>query len=389
MNPLSYPLAVLATVLLVRVLMRMAGHMGLLDQPGWRKGHAVAVPAVGGLAIFLAFIFGLLISGAPLGSLRAYATAAGLIVVVGFLDDMQELPSSSRFGVQIVAALLMVYWGGLRLHSLGHLISTDTPVTLVFWSAPLSVFAVVGVINAVNMIDGMDGLAGGVSLVVLLALMFLAGPESGLTFHTLLLLSLVLAVFLFYNLPRGASGRARIFLGDAGSMFLGFTIAWYLVTLSQGEGAVMEPVTALWILGLPLIDTVSIMLRRILRGRSPFAADREHMHHLLLALGIRVQYALLILLLLAAIFAAVGIAGQRLGVPGPVMFGAFLGLFASYFLLSLRLWRSGRFLGHQLERRSGRERRQGADPAYRGSERRAGSRRAAKMPAKTPEGSSE
>jgi len=378
MNLLSYPMAMLVAVLLVRVLMRMAGHMGLLDQPGWRKGHAVAIPAVGGLAIFLAFIFGLLISEAPLGSLRAYATAAGLIVVVGFLDDMQELPSSSRFGVQIVAALLMVYWGGLRLHGLGHLISIDVPVTLGLWSAPLSVFAVVGVINAVNMIDGMDGLAGGVSLVVLLALMFLAGSESGLVFHVLLLLSLVLAVFLYYNLPRGETGRARIFLGDAGSMFLGFTIAWYLVTLSQGEGAVLEPVTALWILGLPLIDTVSIMLRRMLRGRSPFAADREHMHHLLLALGVRVQYALVILLVLAVSLAAVGVAAQRLGVPGPAMFGAFLALFAAYFLFSLRLWRNGRLFGRHLERRTARERRQGADPGYRGSERRVGQRRAEK-----------
>lgn len=375
MNLISYPLAILAAVLLVRVLMRMAGNIGLLDQPGWRKGHEVAIPAVGGLAIFLAFIFGLLISDVALGSLRAYATAAGLIVLVGFFDDMQELPSSSRFGVQIVAALLMVYWGDLRLHSLGYLVSVDEPVSLGLWSAPLSVFAVVGVINAVNMIDGLDGLAGGTSLVVLLALMFLAGPESGLVFHVLLLMALVLGVFLYYNLPRGETGRARIFMGDAGSMFIGFTLAWYLVMLSQGEGAVLEPVTALWILGLPLIDTVGIMLRRMLRGRSPFAADREHMHHLLLALGVRTQRALMILLTLNVLLATAGIAAQYLGVSGPVRFWAFLGLFAAYFLLSLRVWRSGRLFGNELERRSGRERRQGVDSDYRGSDRRVNPRR--------------
>lgn len=376
MNPLSFPLAMVAAALLLRVLMRMAGHLGLLDQPGWRKGHAAAIPAVGGVAIFLAFVFGLLISEVPLGSLRAYATAAGLIVVVGFLDDMQELPSSSRFAVQIAAALLMVYWGGLRLEDLGHLVSTTATVRLGFWSAPLTVFAVVGVINAVNMIDGMDGLAGGVSLTVLLALLYLVGPGAGMVFQILLLLVLVLGVFLYYNLPRGETGRARVFLGDAGSMFIGFTIAWFLVVLTQGDAAPLQPVTALWLLGLPLLDTVGIMLRRMLRGRSPFAADREHLHHLLLALGMRPQTALLVLLTISLLLAALGIAGQRAGVPGPLMFSAFLGLFAVYFLVTWRAWRRGRLLGRPLERRSLRERRQGTDPAYQGPERRIGPRRA-------------
>lgn len=367
----SYLVAAVTAVLLIRVLRRVAVHIDLVDMPGWRKGHDGAIPVIGGLAIFLAFVFGLLVLDEPLGSVRAYVAGAALIVLVGVLDDMRELPSSARFGVQIAAALMMVYWGDLRLENLGFLVSSDHVVHLGLWSAPITVFAVVGVINAVNMIDGMDGLAGSLSLVVILSLLVVAGPASGLAFHVLLLLTVVVAVFLFYNLRLPWQPRARIFMGDAGSMFMGFSLAWYLVDLSQGEGATLLPVTALWILGLPLIDTVSLMLRRLLRGRSPFEADREHMHHLLLSLGVSPGPALLVLVSLSGAMAAFGLLAQYNGVAEPLMFWAFMLVFGLYFTITRKAWRDGRLLRWTLERRSGRERRVGQTrKPYQGPERR-------------------
>lgn len=371
MYGMSYLVAAVTAIVLIRVLRRVAVHIGLVDQPGWRKGHDGAIPVIGGLAIFLAFVFGLLMIEEPLGGMRAYIAGAALIVLIGVLDDMRELPSSARFGVQIAAALMMVYWGELRLDNLGFLVSNDQVLHLGAWAAPLTVFAVVGVINAVNMIDGIDGLAGSISLVVILSLLVLAGPAAGLAFQVLLLLALVVAVFLFYNLRFPWQPRALIFMGDAGSMFLGFSIAWYLVDFSQGDGAVLLPVTAIWILGLPLIDTVSLMLRRLLRRRSPFEADREHMHHLLISLGVSPGPALIILVLLAGGLAFTGLAAQYSGIAEPTMFWAFLAVFVIYFLITRQAWQSGWFFGRKLERRSGRERRLGESGSdYRGQERR-------------------
>ena len=104
-------------------------------------------------------------------------------------------------------------------------------------------------------------------------------------------------------------------MGDAGSMFLGFTLAWFLIQLSQGEERLLAPVTALWIIALPLIDTVSMMVRRFRLGRSPFAADREHFHHILLASGYTPKQTLVMMILIAGLLAGVGLAGHLLGVP--------------------------------------------------------------------------
>lgn len=337
-DALSYPLAFVATVVLLYVLKRLAPRIDLVDYPGGHRWHETATPLVGGLAMFLGFLFGVLTLDIPLAPLRSFFAAAALLIVVGVLDDLHELSSNLRFVPQVAAALLMVYWGGVSLHDLGAL-TFGAPVYLGRWAVPITVFAGVGVINALNMSDGMDGQAGGLTVVALAALALVAANAGNVPdAQLLILLAVLVAAFLLFNL-RLLRARALVFMGDAGSMFLGFALAWFLIKLSQGEQRAMTPVTALWLLALPLFDTVGIMLRRILQRRSPFLADREHFHHLLLAWGCSVNQALVVVLGAALACAAVGLGGLYLRLSEGVMFSGFLVVFGAYFLGTWHAWK--------------------------------------------------
>jgi UDP-N-acetylmuramyl pentapeptide phosphotransferase/UDP-N-acetylglucosamine-1-phosphate transferase len=154
------------------------------------------------------------------------------------------------------------------------------------------------------------------------------------------LLIAVTIAFLTFNLRILRRKQAQVFMGDAGSMFLGFILAWFMVNLSQGEQRVITPVTALWIFALPLIDTVSIMLRRILKKTSPFDADHGHLHHLLLYAGFSVSQTLAIIVSSAIILAIIGLNGLYLQVSETAMFYGFLSLFALHFVITMIFYRN-------------------------------------------------
>ena len=348
---ISYLIAFGTAVLLLWFLRRVAFRIDLLDQPGERKDHQGAVPLIGGLAMFLAFSFAALTLAAPIAHLRSFFMASALLVVVGVSDDLHELSSGARFLAQITAALLMSLHGGVVLHDLGAIGPQGGMAVLGDWSVPLTVFATVGVINALNMSDGIDGLAGSLSLMTALSLALIAwiGGDVGAV-RILLLLAAVIVAFLLFNLRSGRR-RALVFMGDAGSMFLGFVLAWFFIHLSQGGERLMTPATALWIFAVPLIDTVSQMLRRILKGRSPFSADRGHFHHILMLAGFSPRQTLGIILAVTAVTTLIGLGGLYGGVPEAVMFYGFLGLFALYFLTIMRAWKLRRFIRRSISRR--------------------------------------
>jgi len=376
---LSYLLAFGIAVLLLRALARVAFRIDLVDQPNERKDHYGAVPLIGGLAMFMAFSFAALTLPVPLAHLRSFFAGAALLVVVGVLDDMHELSSAARFAAQIIAALVMIHQGGVVLQDFGAIGWAGNWFELGDWSVPLTVFATVGVINALNMSDGMDGMAGSIALLVVISLGFvalIAGDFNSV--WVLLLLATVIFSFLLFNMRILGRKRALVFMGDAGSMFLGFVLAWFFVSLSQGEDRAMTPVTALWFFAVPLIDTVSQMLRRILKGRSPFAPDREHFHHVLLLAKYSPEQALKIVVTASIVTSLIGLAGLYLGVPEVIMFYGFLLLFAIYFLGMIWAWKVRRFMHRSisrrlgmLDRRSGRDRRQtGGRNKWMGAERR-------------------
>ena len=269
-------------ILLILSFRPLAKKIGLVDAPGGRKWHGDKTPLVGGIAMFGAFVITIIVDNLYFPELKGLLGGASLLVVLGILDDFHELSAWPRIIGQILAAVIMYFLGGKSIESLGTLLGASN-ITLGPLAFPFTVFATVGVINAFNMIDGVDGLAGGLSLISLLFFSLLAGL-SGHRMDLMILgiLGAAVIAFLLFNLRFPGRPFAMIFMGDAGSMFLGFTLCWFAVGLSQGDHRAMAPVTALWILAVPLFDTLSVMIRRLVNGQSPFAADRGHLHHVLM-----------------------------------------------------------------------------------------------------------
>ncbi|MCK5364965.1 MAG: undecaprenyl/decaprenyl-phosphate alpha-N-acetylglucosaminyl 1-phosphate transferase, partial [Gammaproteobacteria bacterium] len=325
---------------------------GLVDEPSRRKPHEGSVPLIGGVAMFCGFALAALTLDMGLMAYRSFFAAAAILVVVGILDDMHELSSRARFGAQILAAALMAYWGGVVLGDLGGLAGGGEPFLLSGWEIVFTVFCTVGVINALNMSDGVDGLAGGLSLVALLGLAYIADSAGLASERTLLLMLAVVVVgFLLFNMRLPWRHRALVFMGDAGSMFLGFAISWFLIAMSQGSDRAMAPVAALWLLMIPLFDTVWLILWRFSQGRSPTSSDVGHLHHVLQMTGMRAMTSVWLMLAIAVLGAAAGIAALESGVAESTMFYLFLGLFAAYCVLMAVSWQRRRLLWWPIERR--------------------------------------
>ncbi|GAA6139354.1 UDP-N-acetylglucosamine--undecaprenyl-phosphate N-acetylglucosaminephosphotransferase [Arenicella sp. 4NH20-0111] len=308
------------SVVVALVLAHYAEPLKLLAQPGEHRLHQKATPMVGGLAVYSAVLVGVIFLD---GTHKNIMPALMFMCAIGALDDRFKLPSWSRFVAQALAAFLMIKMTGVQLHSLGYL-TPDNEVLLNTWSVPLTLFATIGVINAVNMSDGHDGLAASLVLLVLIALLFIGGGGQGL-----IMISIAAVIgFLFLNL-RLFRDRAKIFLGDAGSTMLGLLLAYLLIKYSQLDRGIW-PVTALWLLALPLIDAVAVLLVRPLRGNSPFAADRIHYHHQLVDRGVGVNVAVLIAVISQAGFIALGLWAWRIRIADHLQLIAFLALFACY-----------------------------------------------------------
>ncbi|MCG2582383.1 MAG: UDP-N-acetylglucosamine--undecaprenyl-phosphate N-acetylglucosaminephosphotransferase, partial [Marinobacter sp.] len=209
------------------------------------------------------------------------------------------------------------------------------------WLGPLiTIAAVIGATNAFNMIDGIDGLAGSMSLVTLLSLsfLFLQAPGNRLELALAFSIAIALLPYLAANL-RMPPFKKKIFMGDAGSMFIGFSIVWLLVKGTQPETQALRPVTALWIIAIPLMDMVAIMVRRARKGQSVMKPDREHLHHIFMRAGFTDRESLLVITLVSLVFASIGLAGERFQVPEWLMFTLFVGMFAAYDWVLSHAWR--------------------------------------------------
>ncbi len=346
---MSYIVAFITTLLLIVVLKRASPLLGILDTPGGHKNHNGSIPLVGGLAIFgglfLSSVVALteqpMLFNGLLSSATVFWVCTFLLVVVGAWDDKKGLPVRVRIAAQIFVVGLMVVIGGVSVATIGNMFA-HKEVVLGYWAAPVTLIGVIGAINAMNMVDGIDGLAGTLAMVTVAALGYLVmrgGAEPGFSYLVLISLGSAIIAFLVFNLPVPGRTHATVFLGDAGSMLLGFILAWLMADLSQGKDAVMDPVTALWIFAVPLFDAVGNMLRRLYAGKSPFGADREHIHHLLLAKGLTVAQAVFVIGLFAVMMATIGITGYIHEFPQYLMFYGFLSIFGVYILIVEYYWR--------------------------------------------------
>jgi len=340
-------LAGLFTVLLILWLRRPAERFGLVDHPGGRKRHADIVPLTGGLAISIGFFAALALSFTALAQFKVLFVAIVLLAAVGLLDDLGEVSPRSKLGVQVIAAVLMTSWGNHFLVSLGDLFGRG-PVELANWAIPLTVFATVAVINGINMLDGMDGLAGGLVAIMLgfFALFSLwQGDVNAL--KIVLVLAGALLGFLLFNAPHPWRGRRRVFMGDTGSLVLGFVVTWFTISLSRPGPAAVPPVVMLWVVGLVLFDLFTITVRRLLQRRDPVSPDRAHVHHVLQRWGLTALQTGTLLLACNATLGAAGIIGWRVGVPESMLFAAYLGVGAVYFAV---FFRPGRLLRWKRQR---------------------------------------
>ncbi|MDH4023163.1 MAG: undecaprenyl/decaprenyl-phosphate alpha-N-acetylglucosaminyl 1-phosphate transferase [Gammaproteobacteria bacterium] len=371
--------ALLATVLLIAVLRPLAVRVGLIDLPNERKNHGAPTPLVGGLAIYSGLVIGFFLCRDGPTSLAeteiySFFGAGLLLVVVGVIDDFVELSPLIKFAAQILAALLMIFGAGIVLTDLGALTPTGSLLQLGILAIPFTIFATLGIINALNMSDGLDGLSGSLSLTSLSGLIiaaYLWGENADVT----LVLSLGAAIlgFLLFNRRLLGRQRASIFMGDAGSMFLGLALTWFAISLSQGEARALRPSAALWFLMVPIFDAVSMMLRRIRKGRSPFAADREHLHHVFLLAGYSVNETVAIMVGFASLGVFAGLASIYYAVPELIVSGGFLLAGIGYFWLINHSWKVMRFLSRPINRRRGQnDRRRPFDSSYSGQERRSG-----------------
>ncbi len=316
----------------ILVLEKYAPSLGLVDHPTDRKQHEGQIPLIGGLAIFCAIaITSLFFEQSHLSS--TLILGGLLLIVLGIVDDVKNLSARFRLLVQFVIASLMFFHGDMRIESIGPILgSTEThfngPASYLF-----TVFCTIGVINAINMIDGLDGLSGSLLLTSFLALAAIGMMAGRADSTALFVISGCLVSFLAYN-NRVFRAKARIFLGDSGSMFLGLALTWYFVKMTQGEIPAMSAVSAGWIFGLPLMETISVMLGRLIDKRSPFTAGRDHMHHRLRRAGFSVNSCVAIMLFMHLSLVAVGITFAHSTAAHPVLFWLFVLLTVVHFLIS-------------------------------------------------------
>jgi len=345
--------AFLISLFLVFLLRRPALHLGLVDIPGGRKTHEGHVPLVGGIALFAGFTFVALLIEEDLGPYRGLFWGMGVLLIAGILDDLRELKPRYKALAQLIATGSLILWGDNVVSHLGQWPGMD-PLWLGWLAVPFTLLAVVGLINAVNMMDGADGLAGGIVLVMLGWLAVVAGltEQTGPIYLLATLAGSVLG-FLAVNFPHPWRSCASVFLGDSGSMLLGFGLAWLAVELVYTGSGAVAPGAVAWILGLPVFDTLSLMVRRLGKGQHPMAPDREHLHHIFQRAGFSLRGTVYILVTIAFVMGGVGVGAWQLGVPDWVMILGLLVLFAGHLYFVQHAWRMVRVMRWMRSRRVG------------------------------------
>jgi len=377
--------AFLATILAIVILRPVALSVGLVDVPNTRSSHQALTPLVGGLAmyiaiaaVYLAFVW---MGRLPFGrEQQSFFVAGFILIAVGVADDYRPLSSLIRLIAQIVASLLMIYGADIVLADLGAMSFFGNVIYMGWLSVPFTVFATLGMINALNMSDGLDGLSGTLALISLFGL-FLAALIGNAFLNSLYVALLAAAVlgFLMFNLRIFRRRNASVFMGDAGSMFLGFSLTWFAISLSQGPDRVITPASALWFMMLPIFDTVAMIFRRAIRRRSPFLADKEHIHHVLRMAGFSVNESVTIMAAAAMIGVGIGLLSLDVRAPEFSVAGLFVVAGLLYMWMILRAWKVMRFIERSICRRKNKtdrravvERRSGQESDYSGTEQRCG-----------------
>jgi UDP-GlcNAc:undecaprenyl-phosphate GlcNAc-1-phosphate transferase len=328
------------SLLLVRFSVLFAKPLGLVDHPGGRKNHAIPTPVTGGLGVFFALLLTSVFFTLFGMHLDVFFVAGAWLILVGVLDDRFELSSLTRFVAQAIAAGIMIYFAGLQAYELSDVVGVSG-FHLGLLTPFFTVFITLGLINALNMADGSDGYLAGQVMAAL-------GLFSGLAFYAgnlelagqCAIFAAAVLGFWCWNMRFPWQKRARVFLGDAGSTFLGFAVVWFALQLTQNSSHPVSPVLAPWMIALPVLDCVVLMLDRIRQGRSPFSADRNHMHHLLLDAGYSPTSIAITMMLLSVLIGCMAALAVKLGATRTWIVLAYFALIGVYWAFSFNRQRA-------------------------------------------------
>lgn len=294
---------------------------------------------VGGISIYLTILLALWYRPGLIVNADIYVLCSSVLVIMGAIDDKYDVDYRIRLVVQILISCAMIFGAGLSLKSLGGLLF-GYELILGPLGYIVTVFAVLGAINAFNMVDGIDGLLGGLTITTFGGLAYINYVDGQLLLARFcILMMIVVTPYIILNIGFPFGTRRKVFMGDAGSMLIGFTVIWVLLQGTQGPKAQMYPVTALWLIAVPLMDMITIMIRRIRKGGSPFRPDREHLHHICMRAGLSPLQSLFFICSLGSIFALIGIVLESLNIPELVSFILFVLFFLLYIWGVNSIWR--------------------------------------------------
>jgi len=295
---------VLTTFLFVYLIMpfikNVATHIGALDIPDKRKVHTKPIPRMGGVGIFLGFLLGYMLYGRPSAIMNSILIGSFIIVLTGVVDDIKPLKARTKFIGQLVAACIVVFYGNIVMQDLS---AFGLYINFGIFAYPITIFFILGCINCINLIDGLDGLSGGISSIYFLTIGIIAAIQGKLSLDcvlTFVMLGSTLG-FLVHNF-----NPASIFAGDSGSMFLGFMIA--IIALLGFKNVTMTSlIIPLFVLAIPIFDTLCAIVRRLLKGESISTPDKFHIHHQLLKRNFSQKTTVLIIYAIDLLFAAASI----------------------------------------------------------------------------------
>lgn len=303
----AFVLGLFASLVLIPSISQLAISIGIVDRPSFRSIHSRSVPRLGGIAIFFATTLSVLLFCQIEQDIKGYLAGGIIMFLTGLSDDLEEFSKRQKLMGEAVAITVAVIIGGQAIPTLGNLFGFGS-VDLGYAAVPFTIFAMMGVANAVNLIDGLDGLAGGTAAIASLALLVLAffADNHNVMFMAAALLGAALGFLKFNTHP------ARIFMGDSGSLFLGYSLSYLAINLVNEGGGVVSPVTPLIILAIPVADTLIVAAGRIRRGVPLWTPDATHLHHRLLAMGLSHRFTVAVLYGCSYIMATVAVIFHQL-----------------------------------------------------------------------------
>ncbi|MDB9872199.1 undecaprenyl/decaprenyl-phosphate alpha-N-acetylglucosaminyl 1-phosphate transferase [Alphaproteobacteria bacterium] len=318
-------LVTLATILLLRPL---AIKLGIVDMPTKRKLHQGNIPIIGGICIFIGMLVSIILELRNENVLIVVIVSSFCILILGFIDDCRPLSVIIKVLFQLTIVSLMVWFTQLNFDTFGHSFGLTKQISLGFLSYPVTIVGIVFVTNAFNLMDGSDGLAGSLAFLAIIGINIVEFIFLGSSFNIIsLAIAGSLIPFLWFNLTK--LYKHKIFLGDCGSLFLGYIIACLLLNQTQTNNNI-SPTMSLWIVAVPIFDVIAVMIYRIKNSNSLFTPDRSHLHYFLERLGLSNIAVLLSIIGLAVLILLVGLTVEYKA--------RHLSFFTFLFLLVIYVW---------------------------------------------------